>query len=217
MKILIAALVAATTLLAGPAHAAQNIDKLNGSIHVAAGEQVGDLRTVNGSIDLADGARAGDVHTVNGAIRAGNHALAASMTTVNGAIHLGEQAQVRGDLRAVNGAITVERGGEIDGGLSNVNGSIRLHDARVKGNIETTAGDIDIGAGSHVDGGLHVNRHNHGWFGGDFTPPRVVIGPGAVVHGPLQFDQPVQLYVSDSASVGAIHGATAKRFHGDHP
>jgi hypothetical protein len=43
-----------------------------------------------------------------------------------------------------------------------------------------------------------------------------VIGPGAVVEGPLVFEREVKLYVHASARTGAITGATAIRFDGAH-
>jgi len=44
-----------------------------------------------------------------------------------------------------------------------------------------------------------------------------VIGPHAIVDGTLEFRREVDLYVSDSARVGTIKGATANKFTGDHP
>jgi hypothetical protein len=42
-------------------------------------------------------------------------------------------------------------------------------------------------------------------------------GPGSTVDGDLRFERPVQLYVSDRATVGPVAGATAVRFAGDAP
>ena len=47
--------------------------------------------------------------------------------------------------------------------------------------------------------------------------PRVVIGPGSVVKGPLNFERDVDLYVSDHATIGTVTGATPIRFSGDRP
>ena len=44
-----------------------------------------------------------------------------------------------------------------------------------------------------------------------------MIGPNAVVDGTLDFERDVDLYVSDSAKVGTIKGATANKFSGDRP
>jgi hypothetical protein len=47
--------------------------------------------------------------------------------------------------------------------------------------------------------------------------PRVVIGPNAVVDGPLVFERKVTLYVHSSARTGPITGATAVRYSGALP
>jgi outer membrane lipoprotein SlyB len=38
-----------------------------------------------------------------------------------------------------------------------------------------------------------------------------------VIQGTLTFERPVDLYVSDSATVGKIEGATAQKFSGSAP
>jgi len=48
-------------------------------------------------------------------------------------------------------------------------------------------------------------------------PPRVVVGPGSVIGGTLEFERPVRLYVSDRATIGPVKGATAVKFSGDRP
>jgi len=100
--------------------------------------------------------------------------------------------------------------------VSNVNGAIRLEGAHVGGGIETVSGDIEVGAGSRVEGGIRVEKPN-GWFNPSSKPPRIVIGPDAVVEGTLDFRREVELHVSDRATVGTIEGATAKRFSGPTP
>ena len=87
--------------------------------------------------------------------------------------------------------------------MENVNGAIRMERAHVGGEIRTVSGDIDVGTGSRVDGGITVEKPT-GFFGiwTEQRPPRVVIGPGAVVAGPLVFEREVELYVHDSARTG---------------
>ena len=46
-------------------------------------------------------------------------------------------------------------------------------------------------------------------------PPRIIIGPNAVVEGPLVFERPVVLYVHKTAKIGPVTGATAQSFDGD--
>ena len=72
------------------------------------------------------------------------------------------------------------------------------------------------GAGSRVEGGILVEKPS-GWFNSSSKPPRVVIGPNAVVQGTLDFRRDVELLVSESATVGTIKGATATRFSGATP
>ncbi|MCQ4167515.1 hypothetical protein [Tahibacter harae] len=193
-----------------------DIDKVNGSIRLEEGQLGGDLETVNGSIYLGNHAKADSADTVNGSIELGDDTEARSLETVNGAISLGQRARVSGDIESVNGAITLERGADVKGKLSNVNGRIRTESARVGGDIETVAGDIDIGADSRIDGGILVEKPS-GWSWGKQKNPRVVIGPNAVVTGRLVFHRDVDLFISDSAKVGAIEGATARRFSGSSP
>jgi hypothetical protein len=86
----------------------------------------------------------------------------------------------------------------------------------VTGRIKTVSGDIDVGAGSRVGGGILVEEPS-GWGSSRRDPPRIVIGPGAVVDGTLEFEYEVELYVSDRATVGPIKGATAQTFTGERP
>ena len=71
----------------------------------------------------------------------------------------------------------------------------------------------------HVKGGIKVEKPGTSWIPihfGKHTPPRIIIGPNAVVDGPLVFEREVKLYVHASARTGAITGATAIRFDGAH-
>jgi DUF4097 and DUF4098 domain-containing protein YvlB len=193
-----------------------DIDKVNGSIRIEEGQLAGDLETVNGSIHLSNHAKADSADTVNGSIELGDDAEIDSAETVNGAVSLGQRARVRRDVESVNGAITLERGADVGGKVSNVNGRIRTESARIGGDIETVAGDIEIGADSRVDGGILVEKAS-GWSWGKQKNPRVVIGPNAVVQGRLEFRREVELFVSTSAKVGKIDGATPKSFSGATP
>jgi DUF4097 and DUF4098 domain-containing protein YvlB len=213
----LSALLLILTLGAGAAaFAGDNVSKVMGSITIAAGEHAGNVATVNGSIDIGDHAVVEHAHTVNGSVRLEEHASATEVETVNGSIHLHEGAQVSGQLRTVNGSLSLDPGSEVSERLSNVNGSMHVHGAHVGGEIETVTGSMEIGPDARVDGGIHMRRDessdsdHHG-------VPRIVIGPGSVVKGTLRFERPVELYVSDRASIGAVEGATAIKFSGDHP
>lgn len=210
---LVAGLALSLPLFAGTG---PDIDKVNGSIHLDNGQVAGDLSTVNGGIDIAEHARTGGASTVNGSIDVAGDAEATSLETVNGAVRLGERSRVAKTVETVNGAITLEAGSEVLGHVSNVNGHIRLGSAHVAGGIETVSGDIEIGADARVEGGLLVERRT-GFHYGSSRPPRIVIGPHAVVQGTLVFKREVQLFVSDSATIGAVEGATPVRFSGAQP
>lgn len=210
-------LIASVALMATSVSADESISKVNSSIRIDSGKVVGDLDTVNGSIRLGDNVQAGEVSTVNGSIDIGNNATLKSADTVNGRVTMGAHARVSGTVEAVNGSLTFEDGSDISSDVSNVNGEIRLRAAHVGGRIKTVSGDIEIGADSIVDGGILVEKSNN-WFNfGSSKPPRVVIGPRAVVKGALEFEREVELLVSDSASIGSVKGATPVKFSGENP
>jgi DUF4097 and DUF4098 domain-containing protein YvlB len=195
-------------------------NSVNGSISIAAGQKSGDVATVNGEVSVGDGATVGSTMTVNGGVKLGSHVAAQSLKTVNGEISLGDATKVSDGVMTVNGALMLDKGVDVGGKLANVNGAIRLVSAHVGGGITTVNGDIEVGGGSRVEGGIHVEKPDFSSdnFKKDRKVPRIVIGPGAVVEGPLRFEREVKLYVSDSATVsGPIEGATAEKFSGDQP
>lgn len=193
----------------------QDIDKVNGSITVDASQQAGDLDTVNGSIRIGANATAGDASTVNGSIQVGDGAHTGALETVNGSIRGGTGLVVDGGVETVNGSIFIDRNGRVAKGASSVNGAIGLVSTELGGDIDTVTGDITVGIGSHVKGGIKVEKPSNGFLGihlGKPEPPRIIVGPNAVVDGPLVFEREVKLYVHSSAKTGPITGATAIRF-----
>lgn len=197
---------------AAPAFAQQDIDRVNGGITAEAGQTYGDLETVNGGIQLEDGARAEDVSTVNGGIEGGDDVQVRSLEAVNGGVRLGERARIRG-VETVNGGIFLGRGSQVSGDIGNVNGGIGIVGTIVGGDIETVTGDISVGADSHVKGGIRVEKPQGMSFNWKKQRlPRIVIGPNAVVDGPLVFERDVTLYVHTSARIGRVSGATAKPY-----
>ena len=208
------ALLLTLALATTPALAQQDVSKVNGSVSADAGQAYGDLETVNGSVSIAAGATVEDASTVNGSITVGDKAQAASLETVNGAIRIGKDVQVRKDVETVNGSIFTDRGTTIGGNVATVNGAIGLVGTQLAGGIETVNGDITVGIGSHVKGGIKVEKPR-GWSMKPRRDPRIIIGPNAVVEGPLVFERPVTLYVHTSARIGAVTGATAKPFSTD--
>jgi DUF4097 and DUF4098 domain-containing protein YvlB len=215
-----AALAALALGIAGTALAGDDeTSTVMGSISVGAGEHRGDLATVNGSIRVGENAVVGRAHTVNGSVALESHATAADLATVNGSVHLHEGAQVKGRVHTVNGSLSLAKGADVAGALANVNGSIRVNAAHVGGDVDTVTGNIDIGPDAHVDGGIIVRKdHSSHWDDNEsHGTPRVVIGPGSVVKGTLNFERTVQLYVSDRATIGPVSGATPIKFSGDRP
>ena len=208
------ALFLAMALSVGPAFAAEDVSKVNGSITAEAGQTYGDLETVNGSIRINGGATTDKASTVNGSIAVDDKAVTGGLETVNGGIKVGREVTVNGGVETVNGSIFVDRGGKVKDGVATVNGAIGLVATQVGGDIETVRGDVTIGVDSHVRGGLRVQK-SQGMF--NIEPkrdPRIIIGPNAVVEGTLVFERPVKLYVHRSAKIGAVTGATAQSFDG---
>ena len=212
---LIAVLIAAPAL----AGTGQDIDKVNGSIRTEAGVQYGDLDTVNGAISIEAGTTVESASTVNGSIQVDDKATAGSLETVNGGIDIGEAVEIASDVSTVNGGIGIERGSRVHGKVETVNGRIELAATEVDQGLATVNGDITVGADSIVRGGIKVEKPSGGWFnwGGNQKIPRIVIGPNAVVEGTLDFEREVELFVHDSARIGKVSGATAKKFSGATP
>ncbi|HET6553016.1 MAG TPA: hypothetical protein VFG49_05695 [Dyella sp.] len=195
-----------------------DISKVNGSVHVDAGDHVGEVSTVNGAVHIEDGAVVQKASTVNGSVDMGDRVQAGSAETVNGSISLGQNGRVTGTLDSTNGAIRLAKGADVAGKVTNVNGSISLDAAHVGGGIQTVNADINVGANSRVEGGILMDKPN-GFFhwNNNSRLPHVVIGPHAVVQGTLEFRREVVLQVSDTAQIGAVKGATPVKFSGDMP
>jgi UDP-3-O-[3-hydroxymyristoyl] glucosamine N-acyltransferase len=219
MRRLSTVLIATTLALGLPLMAAahdDDIDKINGTARVEAGQHAGDVSSVNGSVEIGDNAVVQKASTVNGSVELGDKAQASEVGTVNGEITLGASTRVRGEVNAVNGHIHLGQGADVGGKLDNVNGAIELDAAHVAGGIETVSGDITVGANSHVEGGILVDKPS-GWFHSNSRNPVIVIGPHAVVQGTLEFRREVELKVSDSAQIGPVKGATPVKFSGATP
>lgn len=199
---------------AGAAFAAEDIVRTNGAIATTAGTEYGRLVTTNGSIRIADRVRAGQASTTNGSITAGDDVGSGRMETVNGSIRIGERVRVKDGIETVNGSILVGRDGEVGGGVHTVNGDIGLIATAVGGDVSLANGDLTVGVGSHVRGGVRVRKSSTSWMPIRIQSrrPRVIIGPGAVVEGPMQFEREVLLYVHDSARIGDVTGAEPVRY-----
>jgi len=216
------ALVAAT-----PALAQQSVSKISGDVQTQAGQQYGSLATVSGDIHVAGKVQAKSVHSVSGDITVDTDATVGDVATtsgelriaesgktgglksVSGSLALGRNVVVDGDVTSVSGNIFTDRGSRIAGDVTSVSGTIALVQTEVGGGIHFVSNDVTVGIGSHVKGGISLRKPQ---FSSQDRPPRVVIGPNAVVDGPLDFELPVQLYVHSSAKTGKITGATPIAF-----
>lgn len=211
------ALALTFAIAGGNAYAQDDISKVNSGIRVEAGQTAGDLDTVNGGIRVGDDAVIGEAETVNGGIRIGRGVRAESADTVNGGIEIDERSTIAGDVGTVNGGIETRAGVEIGGGVETVNGGISLTGTRVERLVETVNGDITVTEGSRV-GGIRVEKPTGmGWNWGKPKVPRIVIGPQAVVDGPMEFEREVELFVHASARIGDVSGATVQRYDGALP
>jgi len=190
--------------------------RVNGSIHVVAGQPNASAATVNGEISIDDKATFGAADTVNGDIWVGAGASGKSAKTVNGKITLDKGARLSGEMTSANGRLTLNEGAEA-GSVSNVNGAITANDAIVDQDIATVNGDIAVNGHSRIQGGIHVHKLPVGILQAEHEPPHIIIGPGATVQGTSRFERSVKLYVSDKATVGPIEGATPITFSGDKP
>lgn len=209
----------ATAMQDSTGNRVRDIDKVNSSITAEAGQAYGDLSTVNGAIRVDSRATIGEAGTVNGSIRVEDNVRSRGLSTVNGGIRVGNGARIDGDVETVNGEVFIDRGGQVTGGVATVNGAIGLVETALGRGIETVNGNITVGVGSHVKGGIRVEKPGKNWGIRIGKPkvPRVVIGPDAVVEGPLVFEREVRLYVHQSARIGPVTGATAQRYASARP
>lgn len=223
-------------LLSGPALAEQSIDRVFGGITAEDGEHYGSLETVNGGITIGDHATVRSAETVNGGIRIGSESEVGSAETVNGGISVGADShvrnletvnggirlrrgvQVKNDVETVNGGITTAAKVAIGGDVETVNGGIELLASTVAGSVTTVSGDITVDEGSVVEGELRVRKPSSWWnsWGNSHSKrnrkPRITLGPGSEVKGPLVFEREVELRIHASAKHGPITGATAEAY-----
>lgn len=216
--------------LSGPALAEQSIDRVFGGITAEDGEHYGSLETVNGGITIGDHATVRSAETVNGGIRIGSESEVGSAETVNGGISVGADShvrnletvnggirlrrgvQVKNDVETVNGGITTAAKVAIGGDVETVNGGIELLASTVAGSVTTVSGDITVDEGSVVEGELRVRKPSSWWSSHSHRKPRITLGPGSEVKGPLVFEREVELRIHASAKHGPITGATAEAY-----
>lgn len=183
---------------------------VNGNIIVGSDAVLeGDVNSVNGNIELEEGAKVGNIKSVNGSIRLAERASAGKLDSVNGSVRMRPGAMSSG-IRLVNGSLDAGAGAKISGDALMVNGSAELFGASIDGDIETYSGNMLVTDGSTVGGSIRIKKPTGVFDGND--KPRIVIGPDSVVEGGVVAEREINLFVHDSASVGAIEGAEAKMF-----
>jgi hypothetical protein len=196
---------------------------VNGSVTVGENAVVtGGVNTVNGTVRVDSGASIEDASTVNGSVKIADNVKAINLSTVNGSVKVGESATVGGEIETVNGRIVVEKGTSVAKNVGNVNGHIELSGAAIGGSVSTVSGDISIVEGTVVKGDVIVEKPGGwGWGKDKKRKPRIVIGPGSTVEGVLKLEHEVELYISETATVGGVKGVMsmddAVRFSGDRP
>lgn len=195
-----------------------NHSTVNDAVRVEENASVRKVDTVNGAIELEASTSAKSLDSVNGGILVGDNAqIADHIATVNGGVALGKDAHVAGAVSAVNGTVALADGTEVNGRIASVRGRIHLAAAHVCGGLKTETGDILVGANARVEGGILVRKSRTPTDDGIQPVPLVVIGPGAVVEGPIRFEREVKLFVSDTAQIGPVEGAVPTTFSGAQP
>lgn len=188
------------------------------SVRLAADVEAGNLQTTHASIHIGERSKVGDVKTIDGEVVLGKGSRANSVRSLDGAVRLEEGVKIVHRVATAGGAILLDDHVDVAGPVSTADGEIRLESAHVGGGIITRRGNIHVGGGSRVENGIRVRRSFCLCInGGSLTNPRVVIGPGAVVQGALIFERKVTLYVSSTATIGEVVGATSVRFSGVSP
>ena len=203
------ALLLSSYLFANNSHAEEfrDISKVNGSIRVAANEQVSEVSTVNGSIDIGRNAHATAVETVNGGIEIEDDAAIDSAETVNGGIRVRENVTVRRSLETINGPIRIGNSSKIDGSVETVNGKISLNNTHVGDSVITTNGDVLIAKGSVIEGDVIFEGRRRSWtrwLNWNNTPPELIIDSNAEVKGDIRLYHKVTLKIDEDAKVGDI-------------
>ena len=200
------ALLLSSYLFANNSHAEEfrDVSKVNGSIRVAANEQVGEVSSVNGGIDIGRNAQATAVETVNGGIEIEDGAAIDSAETVNGGIRVEENVTVRRSLETINGGIRIGSGSKIGGSIETVNGKISLNNTHVGDSVITTNGDVLIAKGSVIEGDVIFEGSWTRWLNWNNKPPELIIDSDAEVKGDIRLYHKVTLKIDEGAKVGDI-------------
>lgn len=174
---------------------------------------------VDGSIQVEADARASRLRTVDGDISLGENAQATSIGTVDGNVALASQAVCSGDVSSVDGRIELAPASRVKGDVRSMVGTIRAEDSVIEGSIRSVASRIELSGHTRVGGIVldkpdpSVNIDDHA----EQRPPVVLIGPGAIVSGPIVAQRGGTLLVSRQAHIGTVRGIAVQRFDGPMP
>jgi hypothetical protein len=204
--------IASLILLSG---CALHIDR---ETRIARAEHTGSIYQVDGSIDLAPGAKADNLSGVSTRITLQQGAQANRLRTVDGAIDLAPRATARGDVMSVDGPVHLAPDAHVLGNVQTLTSPITLTDAVVGGRLETVSGTLRISGASLVSNGIVLRKPNPHDSGADIERrPTVIIGPQAKVMGKVIAERGGTVWISRSAKVGPVEGATVHWFQGDTP
>lgn len=199
------------------AHWSHGKGTINGDISIGSGAVVdGDMSTINGDVHAATGAHVGKLTTVNGDISVDHDAQTGELTNVNGNIQLGQHVAANGNVTTVNGDIQTGNGAHIQGDITDVNGNIALCAVKAEGDLRFVNGTLLIKTGSEIKGSVIAKKPKFD-SSDELHEPVVIVGPHAIVDGPITFERPGRLYLSDSAVIHAVSGATPEKFSGAAP
>lgn len=199
------------------AHWSHGKGTINGDISIGSGAVVdGDMSTINGDVHAATGAHVGKLTTVNGDISVDHDAQTGELTNVNGGIRLGQHATANGNVTSVNGDIQTGNGVHIQGDVTDVNGNIALCAVQAGGDLRFVNGTVLVKTGSAIKGSVIAKKPKFS-SSDELHEPVMIIGPHAIVDGPITFERPGKLYVSDSAVIHAVDGVTPEKFSGTAP
>lgn len=177
---------------------------VNGGIDVGQGATVsGDVSNVNGDILIDRDASVRGVNTVNGDITLGAAATATRIKAVNGDIALGEMAKLSKSIQLTNGNIDLAPGAEVAGNIGIIAGAVELRDGDIQGDVTTVSADVTLTGDSTIGGRLRVKKADN-VTGVD--QPIIVVGPGSRIVGPLVFEAPARVYVSEQGQIGQVRG-----------
>lgn len=187
---------------------------------IAVGHLPRPVYSVDGGVHLAARAEAGKIRSVHGGVTLGEGATAKTIDTVDGPVALERGATCRHDLSAVDRRVSLAPGGHVGGNVRTLVAGLDGHDAEIAGAIHTVSGKILLHGTTHVGKGICLDKPRPSTDAQDEVwkrLPRVVIGPGVVVDGPIVAARGGTLWVSRQARIGAVEGIRTQWFDGATP